>query len=87
MGTGPALHGLGDDRPSGADMGCAESGVLAVDIEVAETVSDDAENGVYGVYGEDLGGPSNILALLGGTSGGVAPVVNLFIDDFLANLG
>lgn len=87
MGIGPTLHGLGDDRPSGAEIGCAESGVLAEDIEVFETVSEDAENGVYGVYGLELGGPANILALFGGTSGGAAPVVNLFMDDCFASRG
>ena len=76
FGVGPALHGLGDDLPPGAELGCADSGVLTTNVDavdINETVDAEADVGVYGLYGEvrESGKLSIILALLGGTAGGV----------------
>lgn len=47
FGEGPALHGFGDERPSGAELGVPETEVGAV--ETREVVEAD-----IGVNGEDL---------------------------------
>lgn len=79
--VGPALHGLGDDRPSGAELGCAERAVPDTDGEAVErTLIVDAEFGVYG-EARGCGELSFILALLGGTSGGVDSDLSLVDDE------
>jgi hypothetical protein len=67
-------------------LGCAERGVFDTEVgavERAEVVDAELGVGVYGVYGEarGCGEPSIILALLGGTSGGVDSDLNLVEDD------
>jgi hypothetical protein len=75
FGDGPALHGFGDDRPSGAELGVLETEVGAV--ETRELVEAD-----IGVKGDDLedGEPSIIRADFGGTSGGVEPDLSLVVE-------
>lgn len=76
FGEVPALHGFGDERPSGAELGVLEIDVGAVG---AETEVLDAD---IGVNGEALGcgEPSFIRADFGGTSGGVLPDLSLVIE-------
>lgn len=83
LGEAPALHGLGDDRPSGAELG-----VLVTEVGAVE-VGNEVLEADMGVKGEALGygEPSFILADFGGTSGGVEPDLNLVIEFCLINRG
>ena len=73
MGSGPALHGFGDERPPGAELGASETkiGELKIGRDVVEADIDVVE--VDRPYGD----PPIIRADFGGTSGGVEPDLNL----------
>jgi hypothetical protein len=73
FGEGPALHGFGDERPSGAELGVLETGVGAVGAESEVLEVDIRVNGEPLVCGE----LSFIRADLGGTSGGVLSDLSL----------
>lgn len=76
FGEGPELHGFGEERPSGAELGVFETEVGAVDIG-REVVDADIR-----VNGETLGGgePSIIRADFGGGSGGVESELSLVVE-------
>lgn len=76
FGEGPAFHGFGDERPSGAELGVLDTEVGAVE---AESKVLDADIGVKGDALE-CGEPSFIRADFGGTSGGVLPDLSLVIE-------
>lgn len=71
--TEPA--GLGEERPSGMEMGTAELGVVAIDVGAVEAERRLVLDADMGVYGEarEYGELSVILADFGGTSGGLLP--------------
>lgn len=86
LGETPALHGFGDDRPSGAELGTTELGVLDTEVGAVE-VNNEVLEADIGVNGEALGcgEPSIILVDLGGTSGGVEPDLSLVVELCLIN--
>ena len=71
--TEPA--GLGEERPSGMEMGTAELGVVETEVGAVEADRRLVLEADMGVYGEARGWGelSVILADFGGTSGGVLP--------------
>ena len=83
LGEAPALHGLGDDRPSGAEQGVLFTEVGAVEVDNKVLEAD------IGVKGEALGcgEDSFILADFGGTSGGVESELSLVAEFCLTNRG
>jgi hypothetical protein len=90
MGEGPALvvvivvHGLGEERPSGAELGVLDTEVGAVEAPLMAVV--DADMGVKG-EARGCGEPSFILADFGGTSGGLLPDLSLALEVWRVSRG
>ena len=75
---------LGEERPSGMEIGMTELGVAAIDVgpvEAERRLVLEADMGVYG-DAREYGELSIILADFGGTSGGVLPDRRRVPEDF-----